>query len=61
MRKFLCVVGECILVSSMERRRRGVTCERVKRVSRDATLLRKALPKRAGFLIVLVLVLPIRA
>jgi hypothetical protein len=45
----------------MERRHRGVARERVKGVSGNATLLREALPKRASFLVVLVIVRPIRA
>jgi hypothetical protein len=40
----------------MERRHRWVTRELVKCVSRDATLLREALPKRSSFLVFLVIV-----
>jgi hypothetical protein len=61
MRKFVRIVDERHLVRSMERRHRWVACERIKCVSFDATLLREALPKRASFLVVLVLVRSIRA
>jgi hypothetical protein len=40
----------------MERCRHGITRERVKCVTRNATLLRETLPKRASFFIVIVLV-----
>ena len=53
MRKFLCVIDECHLVRSMERRYRGVARKRVKCVSRDALLLRDVLPKRASLLLLL--------
>jgi hypothetical protein len=59
MRKFLRVIDECHLVRSVERRHRGVTRERVKCVSRDATLLREALPKSASFFIIFVIFRPI--
>jgi hypothetical protein len=54
MRKFFRVVGECHLVRSVERRRRGIARERVECVTRHAAFLRKALPESACFLVVLV-------
>jgi hypothetical protein len=56
MRKFIYVIGERRMVGSMERCRRRVTRERVKCVTRNATLLRETLPKCASFFIVLILV-----
>jgi hypothetical protein len=56
MRKFICVIGERHLVRSMERCRYGVPRELVKCVTRNATLLRETLPKRASFFVVIVLV-----